>query len=65
MPEPSGLRLGTQEITRLGMKENDMKTIAEFYRRIVIDKESPEKIKSEVLEFRSKFTKVHYTLEDE
>ena len=28
-----------------------MKTIAEFYRRIVIDKESPEKIKSEVLSF--------------
>ncbi len=64
MPEPSGLRLGTQEITRMGMKENDMKTIAEFYRRIVIDRESPEKIKQEVLEFRAKFDRVHYTLED-
>jgi glycine hydroxymethyltransferase len=64
MAEPSGLRLGSQEITRMGMKEPEMKTIAEFYKRIVIDKEDPLKVKSEVIEFRSQYQKVHFTLED-
>ena len=28
---PSGLRLGVQELTRVGMKPNDMKTVAECF----------------------------------
>ena len=57
---PSGLRLGTPELTRIGMKENDMKTIAEFYHRVIIKKEKPEKIRQEIKAFREDFQTLHY-----
>lgn len=63
MDNPSGLRLGTQELTRMGLKETDMKTIAGFYRRIVVDKENPEKIKAEVTAYRQTFKKIAFSLD--
>lgn len=57
---PSGLRLGVQELTRLGMKEKEMRRVAEFMSRVLIHKENPVRIASEVKEFRKKYTKVHY-----
>ena len=60
---PGGIRLGTSEITRLGMKENDMVEIAEFMKRVIVDKEPPEKVKQDVIEFRKEFQKVHYCFE--
>jgi glycine hydroxymethyltransferase len=58
--EPAGIRLGTQELTRLGMKESEMKHIAELIKRVVIDHEDKEKIKAEVREMRRQFNKVCY-----
>lgn len=52
-------RLGTSEMTRFGMKESDMKIIAEFIGRI-FNNEDPEKVKPEVIEFRRQFQTVHY-----
>ena len=63
MNNPSGLRLGTQELTRIGMKEAEIKTVAEFYGRIIIDHEDPLKIKQEITDFRQQFTKIHYSLD--
>ena len=57
---PSGIRLGVQELTRFGMKEREMKTIASFFRNALIDKMKPEKIKEEVIEFRKQFQKIKY-----
>jgi glycine hydroxymethyltransferase len=57
---PSGLRLGVQEMTRFGMKEDDMKEIARFMRRVLIDKEDPEKIAKEVTEYRKNYLEVKY-----
>jgi len=57
---PSGIRLGTQEVTRRGMKEKDMQTIAEFIKRLVVDEEDPEKIKREVTRFRRGFPDIIY-----
>ncbi len=62
---PGGIRLGTSEVTRLGMKENDMEEIAEFIRRVVLDKGSPEKVGEEVTEFRKDFQTIHYCFEKE
>ena len=42
---PGGLRLGTSEVTRLGMKESDMDVFAELMKKVVIDKLDPKKIK--------------------
>jgi len=61
---PGGIRLGTSEVTRLGMKENEMKEIAEFIKRVVIDKEHAEKVKADVAELRKTYQKVHYCFEN-
>ncbi|MHA1339412.1 MAG: serine hydroxymethyltransferase [Promethearchaeota archaeon] len=57
---PGGLRLGTSEITRLGMKESEMEQIAEFMKQIVIDRVDPKKIKEQVMEFRKDFQEIKY-----
>ncbi len=58
---PSGIRIGVQEITRLGMKENEMKIIAELFKRLLIDNESESKIKQEVINLRKKFKYIEYS----
>ena len=60
---PGGIRIGASEITRIGMKENQMVEVAELIKRIVIDKQDPKKVKADVLEFRKDFQKVHYCFE--
>ena len=57
---PGGIRLGTSEITRLGMKKSEMKDVASFIKQIVIDKKDPKKILPKVKSFRKDFQKVHY-----
>jgi len=58
--KPYGVRMGSQELTRLGMREKDMVEIAELIARVVVKGEPPEKVKKDVVEFKSGFTKVHY-----
>ena len=59
---PSGLRLGTSEVTRLGMKEREMEEIAEFIKRVV-DGEEPKRVADDVAEFRRDYQRVHYAFE--
>jgi glycine hydroxymethyltransferase len=61
---PSGLRLGTQEMTRIGMKERDMADVAGFLHAIVVKKEKPADVAKRVGEFRQKFQGVHYCYQD-
>jgi glycine hydroxymethyltransferase len=61
---PGGLRLGTSEITRIGMKKNDMADVAEFIKRIVVGKEDPKKLRQDVAAYRQNFQIVHYCFEN-
>ncbi len=61
--DPSGLRLGVQEMTRYGMKEDNMRDIARFMRRVLIDKEDPRKVAREVAEYRKNFVEIKYTFD--
>ena len=61
--DPSGLRLGVQEMTRFGMGRDEMKQIAELIARVLIKKEEPEKVRKDVIEFRKNYVKVRYTVE--
>jgi glycine hydroxymethyltransferase len=60
---PSGLRIGVQEMTRVGMMEDDMKEIAHFFKRVLIDREDPKKVEKDVFEFRRQFQKVYYSFD--
>jgi len=59
---PSGLRIGVQEVTRWGMKEDDMKVIAEFMKKVIIDRKDPKEVGKEVIEFRKNYLEIHYAL---
>ncbi|MEM4227819.1 MAG: aminotransferase class I/II-fold pyridoxal phosphate-dependent enzyme, partial [Candidatus Caldarchaeum sp.] len=61
---PSGIRLGSQEVTRLGMKESEMKQIAEFIADVIVKGKEPSKVAEDVAEFRSNYRKVHYCFEN-
>jgi glycine hydroxymethyltransferase len=58
-----GIRLGVQECTRLGMKTDEMKQIAEFIERLVLKKEAQNKVRNDIIEFRKDFQKVHYAFQ--
>jgi glycine hydroxymethyltransferase len=57
---PSGIRLGVSEITRLGMKQTEMKDVASFIKDVIIDKKDGKKIAAKVKSFRRKYQKVYY-----
>jgi glycine hydroxymethyltransferase len=61
---PSGIRIGVPEVTRLGMRESQMKEIASFIKQIVIDKSDAAKVASNVSEFREQFQKIQYAFEN-
>ncbi len=57
---PSGIRIGTAEMTHFGMKEPEMKYVAELIKRVVVDKVDPARVKEDVKEFRKDFVDVKY-----
>ena len=61
---PSGIRIGVPEITRLGMKEGEMKEIANFIKRVVVNMQDPSVVSKDVSDFRNQFQKVHYTFDN-
>ena len=61
---PGGIRLGVSEITRLGMKKNEMQEIASYIKQIIIDKKDPKKILSKVKTFRNDYQKVKFCFDN-
>lgn len=59
--DPSGIRLGTQEITRRGLKESHMAEVAEYVKKVVMDCKD---VKGEVNEFINQYTTVHYAFKE-
>lgn len=58
--KPSGIRLGVQELTRVGMKESEMKEVASLIYRVVAKKEAPLKVKEDVKLLKKDFTKIRF-----
>jgi len=61
---PGGIRLGTSEITRLGMKESEMKEIASLLKQVVVDKKDAGEIAGSVKEFKTDFKKTQYCFDN-
>lgn len=57
---PSGLRLGVQELTRVGMGTSEMDEVAELYARVLIKGEDPARVKQDVAALKSGFQTVGY-----
>lgn len=62
---PGGLRMGTSEVTRLGMGKSEMKDIAEFFKKLIIEEKDPKKVRNEVAEFRKDFQEVKYCFQSQ
>ncbi|MEW6669062.1 MAG: serine hydroxymethyltransferase [Thermodesulfobacteriota bacterium] len=58
---PAGVRIGVQEMTRVGMKEPEMKQIAVFFRQCM---QEGRYVGDEVTDFRSQFQDVLYSFDD-
>jgi len=58
---PSGLRIGTTEVTRLGMGATEMDAIAELIAAVLVANEDPRSVKTRAQELRAGFQTVGYT----
>ena len=55
-----GVRLGVCETTRRGMKADEMERIAEFIKRVIIDKEDSSRVKEDVSKLAKEFQEIKY-----
>jgi glycine hydroxymethyltransferase len=60
----NGLRLGTPEAARRGMRPADMPTLAGFIARALAPGGDPDALAAEVTAFRRPFDRVHFVVED-
>ncbi len=56
----NGLRLGTPEIVRWGMRPSDMPTLAGLIADVLTGARPAEAVGPEVSNFRQQFTKIHF-----
>lgn len=62
---PSGVRIGVQELTRVGMGQREMVQVAEFYARALVKKDDTKKVKADVKAFKAHFQAVKYCFNPE
>ncbi|OGR90267.1 MAG: hypothetical protein A2V88_08545 [Elusimicrobia bacterium RBG_16_66_12] len=59
----SGIRLGTQELTRIGATEDDMQGVADLVARVLIAGDDPLQVAEEVAAFVGRFKALKYCFE--
>ena len=62
---PSGLRLGVQELTRVGMGRNEMAEVARLFAKVLIKGEDPNKVKQEVNNLKADFQIIRYCFNED
>jgi len=55
-----GVRLGVCETTRRGMKADEMERIAEFIKRVIVDKEDSSRVRQDVSKLAKEFQEIKY-----
>ena len=58
---PDGIRIGVQEMTRVGMKEDEMERIAALMKECLVD---GKEVRGEVNKFRQEYTEVKYSFDE-
>ena len=62
---PSGLRLGVQELTRVGMGKTEMAEVAKLFARALLDSEDLNRVKQDVTNLKSNFQTIRYCFNEE
>ena len=62
---PSGLRLGVQELTRVGMGKTEMAEVAKLFARALIHGEDLNRVKQDVKNLKSGFQTIRYCFNEE
>jgi glycine hydroxymethyltransferase len=57
---PSGLRIGFQDVTRRGFKEGDTKHLCDLMLSVIKGKRKPSEVKEEVVALKKEFNEVKY-----
>jgi glycine hydroxymethyltransferase len=57
---PSGLRIGFQDVTRRGFKEGDIKHLCDIMLSVITGKRKPSEVREDVLALRKAFNQVKY-----
>jgi len=57
---PSGLRIGFQEVTRRGFREGDIKHLCDLMMDVIEGRRKPSQVKKDVIELREGFKTVKY-----
>lgn len=58
--DPSGLRIGFQDITRRGFGEGDVKHLCDLMLDVIKSKRTPAQVKVDVLAFKKEFSGVKF-----
>jgi glycine hydroxymethyltransferase len=58
--DPSGLRIGFQDVTRRGFKEGDIKHLCDLMLEVIKGKRKPAQVKEDVLSLKKEFNQVKY-----
>ena len=62
---PSGLRLGVQELTRVGMGHDEMEEVARLYARVLIHGEDPSSVKNDVKLLKANHQIIRYCFNED
>jgi len=57
---PSGLRIGFQDVTRRGFKENDIKHLCDLMLSVMKEEKKPSEVKESIIELKKEFNQVKY-----
>jgi len=58
--DPSGLRIGFQDVTRRGFKESDVKHLCDLMLGVIKGKRKPSEVKENVIALKKEFNQVKY-----
>ena len=58
--DPSGLRIGFQDVTRRGFREGDVKHLCDLMLSVIKGKRKPSEVREDVIAFKKKFSQVKY-----
>ena len=62
---PSGLRLGVQELTRVGFSPQDMEEVARMYARVLLHHEDPAAVKKDVHALKEQHQIIRYCFNED